>query len=269
MASPADMEAMRAKAQHTAELSTMTADELQDRIAEGKARDAEAKRKEQELEEERKLAMAAVAAAVAAGKRAFAAGDFAEAESKFDFALESNVENRHELICNRAACALKLGKFADAVADAAEATYLEPTYVKGHFRLACAQAGLGKFDRALKACRAGLALQPESAQLLALETRLGKQLEEAKANGSFEAESSAHGAKAAPASIVDIADSDSTQDPLADMARRQALKDVEAARKAKVKAELQSMLGQGYAAAEAQRAELGREEAAYKPAYIY
>ena len=42
-----------------------------------------------------------------------------------------------------------------------------------------------------------------------------------------------------------------------------------AARKAKVKAELQSMLGQGYAAAEAQRAELGREEAAYKPAYIY
>ena len=117
------------------------------------------------VEAKSEAARRTVEASLARGKADFAAGNYADAERHFDAALESNLENRHEVVCNRAACAMKLGKYADAVADAAEATYLEPTYVKAHYRLACAQRALGKFDRALKAARAGLELQPASTQL--------------------------------------------------------------------------------------------------------
>ena len=49
---------------------------------------------------------------------------------------------------------------------------MEPTYVKAHYRLALAQRGLGRTDRALKACRDALLLEPQSAQLLQLLTQL-------------------------------------------------------------------------------------------------
>ena len=149
-------------------LKSVDADALRERIAEAKARE-----QKEEQEAAKRLAaqqkgLREVAEALALGKAAFAAGDFVEAERQFTAALESNLENRHEVICNRAACALKLGRYADAVSDASEATYLEPSYVKGHYRLACALRGLGRLDRALVAVRAGLALQPSNASLLKL-----------------------------------------------------------------------------------------------------
>ena len=149
-------------------LKSVDADALRERIAEAKARE-----QKEEQEAAKRLAaqqkgLREVAEALALGKAAFAAGDFVEAERQFTAALESNLENRHEVICNRAACALKLGRYADAVSDASEATYLEPSYVKGHYRLACALRGLVRLDRALVAVRAGLALQPSNASLLKL-----------------------------------------------------------------------------------------------------
>ena len=151
-----------------ASLASLDSEGLRKRIEEGKERE-----REQHLEEaarEAKVAAALQAAkeAVAAGKAAFASGDFAEAEKQFDIALESSIDNRHEIVCNRAACALKLGRFSDAVADASEATYLEPNYLKGYYRLAQALQGVGKIDRALIAVRNGLKLQPDSKQLLSL-----------------------------------------------------------------------------------------------------
>lgn len=95
-------------------------------------------------------------------------------------------------MCNRAACALKLGRFADAVSDADEATSLEPRHVKGWYRLALALRGAGKPDRALAACRTALELQPSSTQLNALRDELQQQID-------FEAaESRAAPAGAAP-----------------------------------------------------------------------
>lgn len=145
---------------------------MQQRIADAKEREREEKRAAAEKAALVELNLQKVAAALAEAKAAFARGEFEEAERQFTAALESNAENRHEVVCNRAACALKLGRFEDAVSDAAESTYLEPSYVKGHYRLSCAQQALGKFDRALKACRAGLALQPASPQLVSLEAAL-------------------------------------------------------------------------------------------------
>ena len=107
----------------------------------------------------------AVSAALVAGKSAFASQEYEEAERQFGIALINNAENRVDVLCNRAACSLKLKRYADAQADAAEAINFEPSSVKAHYRLACAYQGWGKLDSALRVCRAALELNPLSTQL--------------------------------------------------------------------------------------------------------
>ena len=108
-------------------LKSVDADALRERIAEAKAREQKEQQEAAKRLAAQQKGLREVAEALALGKAAFAAGDFVEAERQFTAALESNLENRHEVICNRAACALKLGRYADAVSDASEATYLEPS----------------------------------------------------------------------------------------------------------------------------------------------
>lgn len=166
MMSAGDHADLKAQQEHVAQLKSMDAGELHDYVAQAKARDAERKKQEEELDAVRLEALKLVELATQAGRDAFRRGDYEEAELLFTEALESgNIDNRHEIVCNRAACALKLRRFADAVADAGEATALEPAYLKGHWRLAQAQQALGKLDRAAAACRCGLELDPENAQL--------------------------------------------------------------------------------------------------------
>ena len=158
-----DAEAIRAKAAHVKELSNLDAEALQDRIAEAKARDDDVRRQNEELERAQAVAREESDAAAAAGKLAFMARDYAEAERQYDIVLSMSQSphiSRHELLSNRAACCIQLGKFSEAVSDAAEATYMEPTYVKGFYRLACALQCLGKLDRALVAVSSALKLQP-------------------------------------------------------------------------------------------------------------
>ena len=143
----------------------MNPDAIKERIEMSKAKETA---EEALITAKSKARVEALAEAIAAGKAAFARGHYVEAEEQFTSALMDCRENRHELLCNRAACCFKLGRFADAAADAASATDFEPHYVKGHYRLACAQQGLGKIDHALSACRTALSLEPESAQLLCL-----------------------------------------------------------------------------------------------------
>lgn len=102
---------------------------------------------------------------------------------------------------------MKLGRYADAVADAAEATYLEPTYVKGHYRLALAQQACGKVDRALRAAKAGLELHPTSVQLLKLVAELEDELKEQRELKASR-ETSSDAAAKPPASSTPAAPSD-------------------------------------------------------------
>lgn len=156
-------------------LATMEAATIQDQPMDPEAmqaRIAERKKEEQRQKEEEEARLAAndleVQQALAAGKEAFAAGDFDTAEKKFDLVLfypNTTVSGRPEILCNRAACLLKLGRFADAVCDASNATDLEPNFAKAHYRLACAHKGMGQILKARKACRAALELLPDSAQL--------------------------------------------------------------------------------------------------------
>jgi len=182
-------------------MASMDADALRDRISQAKARAADEQREAAEKEARIDAAQKQVAAEVSAGKLAFAQGRYAEAEQLFTSALESQLDNRHEIVCNRAACALKLGRHLDAEADAFEALALEPGYVKGHYRLACARQGLGKVDGAIAACRAGLAIQPQSAQLLGLLD----DCEAAKAGAEPAGSMPAAGATGAPVDVTDEA----------------------------------------------------------------
>ena len=160
-----------AKQKHLEELKSMSGDQLQARVAMAKENEAAQAREE---EAKRVAREKAIAEYTAAAKAAFAAGSYAEAERCFDRVLTCHPEKPAEVVFNRAACAFKMGRYADAESDAAEATYLEPSYVKAHYRLALAQQALGKLERAQKACRAALALEPSSPQLTALFAELTK-----------------------------------------------------------------------------------------------
>lgn len=64
--------------------------------------------------------------------------------------------------CNRAACFLKLGRYAQARDDAQAATDLQPTYAKAHFRLALAQQAENDFGGACTSFSKALQLEPKN-----------------------------------------------------------------------------------------------------------
>lgn len=66
------------------------------------------------------------------------------------------------LHCNRAACFLKLGRYAQAREDAQVAVALHPEYAKAHFRLALALQAEEDFAGACAAFNASLALEPKN-----------------------------------------------------------------------------------------------------------
>lgn len=103
----------------------------------------------------------------AAGKAAFAAGRYAEAVSLFGEALERTPAD-HLLLCNRSAAQLKLGRYDAAVQDARRATDAAPSFVKAHYRLACALQGRGDVEEALRSVDAALLLEPTHRELRGL-----------------------------------------------------------------------------------------------------
>lgn len=147
------------------QMQSMSADEMKQKIQGTKEQERLAAERLAANEAKRR---AAIADGLAKAKAFFASGYYERAEAAFTRVLDENPDNRVEIVCNRAACSLKLGAFSDAVSDAAEAACMDPTYVKAQYRLALGLQGLGKLDRAIKVCREGLALQPESPQLLKL-----------------------------------------------------------------------------------------------------
>eukprot|EP00320_Phaeocystis_rex_P014991 CAMPEP_0119072016 /NCGR_PEP_ID=MMETSP1178-20130426/56621_1 /TAXON_ID=33656 /ORGANISM="unid sp, Strain CCMP2000" /LENGTH=198 /DNA_ID=CAMNT_0007053993 /DNA_START=33 /DNA_END=629 /DNA_ORIENTATION=- len=106
-----------------------------------------------------------------AAKAAFAAGDFEAACRLYSSLLErrSAIEQRHLLLCNRAAALMKMGRYEDAANDARDAIQDAPEgFVKAHYRLACALRGCGDNIGALTACDDALRIRPGNDQLKAL-----------------------------------------------------------------------------------------------------
>ena len=103
-----------------------------------------------------------------AAKAAFAAGDFEAAAQMYSSLLErrSAVEQRHLLLCNRAAALMKMGRWEDAANDARNAIHDAPEgFVKAHYRLACALRGAGDNAGAQAACDDALQIRPGNDQL--------------------------------------------------------------------------------------------------------
>jgi len=83
----------------------------------------------------------------AAAKAAFAAGRHEEAAALFGQLLLAGAPDPHLVLCNRSAAWAKLGKWAEAEADARLAMASSPpTFVKVPYRLACALQGCGRLD---------------------------------------------------------------------------------------------------------------------------
>ena len=69
---------------------------------------------------------------------------------------------QHALYSNRAACFLKLGRYAQAREDAQKCIELAPDFAKGHFRLALALQALEEYPGACAAFGRTLELEPKN-----------------------------------------------------------------------------------------------------------
>lgn len=74
-------------------------------------------------------------------------------------------EDAHKLLSNRAACCTKLGAWQDGVKDADACISLRPDFVKGYSRKGHLQFFMKDYDKALETYRAGLAVEPDNAEL--------------------------------------------------------------------------------------------------------
>lgn len=106
-----------------------------------------------------------------AGNKLFKAGKYDEAVEKYSDALAIDPEN-HLLHSNRSLAHCSNGNYEAAIGDAVECLRLNPSFVKGYYRLAAAQISAGRTDEAAKTLEKGLKLDPSNTEL----KKLGRQI---------------------------------------------------------------------------------------------
>lgn len=100
-----------------------------------------------------------------AGNDAFKSGDYQQAAVLYTEAIALD-DSAAPLYSNRAACFLKLGRYAQAREDAQKCTELNPDFAKGHFRLALALQAEQQFQDACHAFNRALKLEPKNKDAL-------------------------------------------------------------------------------------------------------
>jgi stress-induced-phosphoprotein 1 len=114
---------------------------------------------------------AAAEAAKNAGNTLFKNGQYAAAIEKYKEAV-SHDGSQAAYWSNMSACYEKLGKFSE-MADASRACIkADKSFIKGYFRLATAQKGLGQNADCIKTLESGLALQPNNTDLKKMKKEL-------------------------------------------------------------------------------------------------
>ena len=98
------------------------------------------------------------------GNKFFAAKDMESALKCYSSAIDLNPRSA-KVFGNRSVVYLKLGRPADAVADALVCVKQKPQWAKGYLRVGDAQLAAGRVDRAIKAYRDGLELDKSHAKL--------------------------------------------------------------------------------------------------------
>ncbi|KAJ1919722.1 Hsp90 cochaperone [Tieghemiomyces parasiticus] len=98
------------------------------------------------------------------GNQQFSAGQYDAAVETFGKAIELAPEN-HVLYSNRSAAYASAKKYTEALADAEKTVEVKPDWPKGYGRKGAALYGLDRLEDAREAFNAGLALDPNNAQL--------------------------------------------------------------------------------------------------------
>jgi len=98
------------------------------------------------------------------GNEAFAAKEFPKAVQYYTQAIQKEPRN-HVFFSNRSASYAGLEQWDKAAEDAKECIRLDPSFVKGYYRLATAQSELQEHDAALATIRQGLAVDANNPQL--------------------------------------------------------------------------------------------------------
>jgi tetratricopeptide (TPR) repeat protein len=102
------------------------------------------------------------------GNNAFMAGDYELAHGYYSKALEQEPENGI-IRCNRAAVLIEQHKYDQAIEDLNVSMRVDPSYLKAYYRMAVCYREVTNFPATLDFINQGLALAPESADLLELQ----------------------------------------------------------------------------------------------------
>ena len=107
------------------------------------------------------------------GNDAFASKEYETAIAHYTKGIQLDISKSdrtdsiiHILYSNRSACQFLLERFKEASDDAKECIKINPTFIKGYYRLAQSLMGLKDWDGANNTVRQGLNLDAENAQLL-------------------------------------------------------------------------------------------------------
>ncbi|KAJ3070310.1 Hsp90 cochaperone [Podochytrium sp. JEL0797] len=100
----------------------------------------------------------------ALGNKAFSAGSHHLAVKYFTEAIAKDPKN-HVLFSNRSAAFSSLRNYSKALIDAEETIKLNPVWPKGYSRKGAALHGMGEYEEAAEAYKAGLDLEPSNAQM--------------------------------------------------------------------------------------------------------
>ncbi len=112
-------------------------------------------------------------------KQCISTRNFPEAVALYSKGIEltsSDAPAQAILYANRSMCNLNMSKGADSLRDAEEAVKLDPSYIKGYYRLAMAHGLLNQHTEAKDALVRGLTMKPDDkelqAQLIKVEDKL-------------------------------------------------------------------------------------------------
>ncbi|GKY94301.1 hypothetical protein MPSEU_000395900 [Mayamaea pseudoterrestris] len=111
------------------------------------------------------------------GNKAFAAKQYNDAIQHYTKAILYDKSN-HVYYSNRSACHAGLKQWAEAARDAKECIRLDPSFVKGYYRLALALKELADYETATHALRQGLAAAKNDASSMEPLQKLLRQVEQ-------------------------------------------------------------------------------------------
>lgn len=99
------------------------------------------------------------------GNECFIAKKYDEAIIHYTDAINSEPDNA-VYYSNRSACFFSLKKWEAAATDATTCVEKDPSFVKGHYRLALALTEIGTYDEAISALITASKIEPDNAQLV-------------------------------------------------------------------------------------------------------